>query len=68
MERYLGADINMICTQPRRISAIGVADRVAQERAEQIGGTVGYSIRLECTCCMPFPVIDELGAQSALRA
>lgn len=37
----------IICTQPRRISAIGVAERVAAERDEKIGNTVGYQIRLE---------------------
>ena len=37
----------MICTQPRRIAAVGVASRVADERGEAIGGNVGYSIRLE---------------------
>ena len=37
----------MICTQPRRISAIGVADRIASERVERVGETVGYQIRLE---------------------
>ncbi|XP_075059798.1 putative ATP-dependent RNA helicase DHX57 [Mixophyes fleayi] len=38
---------NIICTQPRRISAISVAERVAQERAERLGLSVGYQIRLE---------------------
>nr|XP_030125174.1 putative ATP-dependent RNA helicase DHX57 isoform X1 [Taeniopygia guttata] len=38
---------NIICTQPRRISAISVAERVAKERTERIGLTVGYQIRLE---------------------
>ncbi|CAB1115817.1 unnamed protein product [Ectocarpus sp. CCAP 1310/34] len=38
---------NIVCTQPRRISAIGVAERVAAERGEAVGGTVGYQIRLE---------------------
>lgn len=38
---------NIICTQPRRISAVGVAERVARERDERIGSTVGYQIRLE---------------------
>uniref|UniRef100_A0A3Q1JIH6 Putative ATP-dependent RNA helicase DHX57 n=1 Tax=Anabas testudineus TaxID=64144 RepID=A0A3Q1JIH6_ANATE len=38
---------NIICTQPRRISAISVAQRVAQERAEHLGNSVGYQIRLE---------------------
>ena len=46
-ERGEGARCNIVCTQPRRISAVGVADRVAQERAERVGDTVGYSIRLE---------------------
>lgn len=39
--------IRIICTQPRRIAAISVAERVASERGEQIGTTVGYQIRLE---------------------
>ncbi|KAF0690083.1 Aste57867_18477 [Aphanomyces stellatus] len=38
---------NIICTQPRRLAAIGVATRVAQERCESIGDSVGYSIRME---------------------
>ena len=37
----------IICTQPRRISAIGVAERVAQERDEKAGNLIGYQIRLE---------------------
>lgn len=37
----------VICTQPRRLSAIGVAERVADERVEKIGNVVGYQIRLE---------------------
>jgi ATP-dependent RNA helicase DHX36 len=42
-----GADANIIVTQPRRISAIGVSERIAAERCERIGETVGYSVRLE---------------------
>ncbi|GJM84780.1 hypothetical protein PR202_ga00485 [Eleusine coracana subsp. coracana] len=42
-----GADCSIICTQPRRISAISVAARVASERGEELGETVGYQIRLE---------------------
>ncbi len=34
-------------TQPRRISAVGVATRVAQERGERLGDVVGYSVRLD---------------------
>ncbi|GAB6031855.1 ATP-dependent DNA/RNA helicase dhx36 [Chamberlinius hualienensis] len=43
-----GTMCNIICTQPRRISAISVAERVAEERSEVCGeGQVGYHIRLE---------------------
>lgn len=45
--RNEGAGMNMICTQPRRLSAIAVAGRVAVERNEPVGSIVGYSIRLE---------------------
>uniref|UniRef100_A0A671MHC6 RNA helicase n=1 Tax=Sinocyclocheilus anshuiensis TaxID=1608454 RepID=A0A671MHC6_9TELE len=38
---------NVICTQPRCISAIAVATRVAQERAEALGHSTGYQIHLE---------------------
>ncbi|KAA8498481.1 DExH-box ATP-dependent RNA helicase DExH1 [Porphyridium purpureum] len=37
----------IVCTQPRRISAVSVADRVASERGEDVGQTVGFKIRLE---------------------
>ncbi|XP_034489479.1 putative ATP-dependent RNA helicase DHX57 [Drosophila innubila] len=39
--------VEIICTQPRRLSAIGVAERVAAERLDRIGQLVGYQIRLE---------------------
>ena len=42
-----GSEANIIVTQPRRISAIGVAERIASERCERVGETAGYSIRLE---------------------
>jgi len=42
-----GATCNIICTQPRRISAVSVAERVAAERGEEIGESVGYKVRLE---------------------
>lgn len=38
---------HVVCTQPRRISATGVAERVAAERDERVPGSVGYQIRLE---------------------
>ena len=43
-----GKGAAIMCTQPRRISAVTVSERVANERGEQIGaGSVGYQIRLE---------------------
>jgi small subunit ribosomal protein S24e len=44
-----GAYGNIVCTQPRRIAAISVADRVAKnERGETLGkGFVGYQVRFE---------------------
>ncbi|SCV05950.1 LANO_0H18756g1_1 [Lachancea nothofagi CBS 11611] len=35
----------IICTQPRRISAIGLAERVSEERCSDCGNEVGYIIR-----------------------
>ncbi|KMZ60786.1 hypothetical protein ZOSMA_56G00170 [Zostera marina] len=34
-------------TQPRRISAVSVAERISYERGEKVGDTIGYKIRLE---------------------
>eukprot|EP01132_Coremiostelium_polycephalum_P004729 gene4729-5903_t len=46
-----GSNCNIVCTQPRRISAIGVAERVSFEwnggDNKQIGQMVGYQIRNE---------------------
>jgi ATP-dependent RNA helicase DHX57 len=43
----MGGKCSIICTQPRRISALGVAERVATERCCKVGSLVGYQIRLE---------------------
>ncbi|KAJ1540244.1 hypothetical protein HK405_011580, partial [Cladochytrium tenue] len=45
LETGKGGVCNIICTQPRRISALSLAERVAAERAEKVGETVGYAIR-----------------------
>ncbi|CAA2971721.1 D -box ATP-dependent RNA helicase D 6-like isoform X1 [Olea europaea subsp. europaea] len=42
-----GETCKIVCTQPRRISATSVAERIATERGENVGDTVGYKIRLE---------------------
>ena len=40
----------MACTQPRRVAAMSVAQRVADELDVTIGQEVGYTIRFEdCT-------------------
>lgn len=33
------------CTQPRRIAAFAVAERIAEEMGEEVGGLVGYKVR-----------------------
>lgn len=38
---------HVVCTQPRRISAISIGHRVAEERGEALGNSVGYQIRME---------------------
>ncbi|XP_021572161.1 ATP-dependent RNA helicase DHX36 isoform X2 [Carlito syrichta] len=49
IERGKGSSCRIVCTQPRRISAISVAERVAAERAESCGNgnSTGYQIRLQ---------------------
>ncbi|XP_049836121.1 3'-5' RNA helicase YTHDC2-like isoform X3 [Schistocerca gregaria] len=42
-----GKACRIICTQPRRLSVVSVAERVAAERDEKIGEAIGYQIRLE---------------------
>lgn len=56
IEAGRGSECNIVVTQPRRVSAIGVASRVAVERGEELdgkkkavapGSLVGYAIRGE---------------------
>ncbi|GKV32188.1 hypothetical protein SLEP1_g40810 [Rubroshorea leprosula] len=51
IESGCGGHCNIICTQPRRIAAISVAERVADERCEpspgSAGSLVGYQVRLD---------------------
>ncbi|XP_043990332.1 ATP-dependent RNA helicase DHX30 [Gambusia affinis] len=42
-----GADCNVLVTQPRRISAVSVAHRVAHEMGPHLKHHVGYQVRLE---------------------
>ncbi|GMH06760.1 hypothetical protein Nepgr_008600 [Nepenthes gracilis] len=51
IESGCGGACNIICTQPRRIAAISVAERVADERCEPSpgldGSFIGYQVRLD---------------------
>ena len=50
LQGYCGKDKKVGCTQPRRVAAMSVAARVAEEMGFKLGGEVGYSIRFEdCT-------------------
>lgn len=42
-----GSKAKIVVTQPRRISAISLADRVATERSEYVGQSVGYQVRFQ---------------------
>lgn len=48
---YLNSQNNFLskimCTQPRRISAIGLADRISDERSAKVGQETGYIIKGE---------------------
>ena len=46
--------IVLLCFQPRRISAMAVAERVAQERSEALGGATGYSVRFDSIFPRPY--------------
>ena len=37
----------VVCTQPRRVAAVSVAQRVAYELKSDVGDLVGYTIRFE---------------------
>ncbi|KAJ1614193.1 PRP43-like protein [Cryptosporidium canis] len=47
LESGLGGNLKVACTQPRRVAAISVAQRVAEEMDVPLGETVGYTIRFE---------------------
>lgn len=44
---YCSDDKRIVCTQPRRVAAMSVARRVADEMDVNLGEEVGYSIRFE---------------------
>lgn len=58
LDKYLnshnGAECSVVVTQPRRISAVSVAERVSAERGEMMGESVGYSVRFESKFPRPY--------------
>uniref|UniRef100_T1JBZ2 RNA helicase n=1 Tax=Strigamia maritima TaxID=126957 RepID=T1JBZ2_STRMM len=52
-----GSECSIIVTQPRRISAVSVAERVAEERGEDIGVSTGYSVRFESVLARPYGAV-----------
>ncbi|KAA8909103.1 P-loop containing nucleoside triphosphate hydrolase protein [Sphaerosporella brunnea] len=48
-----GAECNVICTQPRRIAATSVAQRVAVERNEPLQQSIGYQVRFDSKLPLP---------------
>ncbi len=54
LEEGRGADCAVLVTQPRRICAISLAERMAAERCESVGQSVGYSVRFETVLPRPF--------------
>ncbi|CAH1119551.1 unnamed protein product [Phaedon cochleariae] len=49
-----GGWCNICVTQPRRISAVSVSERVASERCEELGQSTGYSVRFESALPKPY--------------
>lgn len=54
------------CTQPRRVAAVSVAARVAEECGITLGQLVGYAIRFEI-CCTPATKIKYMTDGVLLR-
>nr|XP_049706100.1 ATP-dependent RNA helicase DHX30 isoform X1 [Helicoverpa armigera]XP_049706101.1 ATP-dependent RNA helicase DHX30 isoform X1 [Helicoverpa armigera] len=44
--RECGADARVIVSEPRRVAAMGLAERVASEMGEEVGESIGYQVRL----------------------
>ena len=53
--------------QPRRISAVSIAERVACERAENLGMSCGYSVRFETVMPRPYGAIMYCTVGTLLR-
>ena len=47
LESGVGGEGVIAVTQPRRVAAVTVAKRVAEERGKQLGSEVGYAVRFD---------------------
>ncbi|KEG09655.1 putative ATP-dependent RNA helicase [Trypanosoma grayi] len=64
----------IVVTQPRRLSAFSIADRIASERLDAVGNDVGYAVRLDArpgrhiTLCTTGVLLQMLTGMPALDA
>jgi len=71
----MGRNCSVIVTQPRRLSAISLAERVASERCEGLGETVGYAVGLDSdvsaktrlTFLTPGVLLGRMGSDPTLK-
>ncbi|XP_045455175.1 ATP-dependent RNA helicase DHX30-like [Melitaea cinxia] len=45
--KHCGAETTVIVSEPRRVAALGLAQRVADEMCEEVGESIGYQVRLQ---------------------
>ena len=53
IDKGQGSKCNILCTQPRRLAATSVAERIADERGDRLGGEVGYQVRFDTKLPQP---------------
>ncbi|KAH8607457.1 Double stranded RNA binding motifDEAD DEAH box helicase Helicase conserved C terminal domain [Trypanosoma vivax] len=64
----------VLVTQPRRLTAFSVAERIASERLTEVGGDVGYAVRLDArpgrhiTLCTTGVLLQMLAGMPSLDA
>ena len=47
LEAGFAKKCGLAVTQPRRVAAVSIAQRVAEERGSELGKEVGYSVRFD---------------------
>ena len=62
-----GAEKIIVCTQPRQVAAITVAQRVAKEMDVYMGTYVGYSVRFDDTTSSNIDLIGMLSSFSSMN-